>query len=112
MSDNEINNGKQYLSEEELRILEVGDLEAKVRRLEKKLLEKDSRLLQLDIELKQERLKNMSFRLLESDRVHKDKLTQHKLKVDSIKERYGIPEECRWGHDPISGEIVVDKKGD
>ena len=101
---------KLYLTEGELRLLEVGDLEAKLRMREKQLKERDMRILQLGIELQQEKLNTLNYSRLELDRLHKDKLKEHKNKVDQLREKYGVGPEDSWGHDPISGEIIIDRK--
>lgn len=106
----EIESDKVYLTEAEMRVLEVGDRDSKIRKLERRLLERQGQIVQLEIELRQEKLKNMGYKLMDLDRVDSDKSNSHKTRTDEIKSRYDIEEDARWGYDPESGEIVVQRK--
>jgi TolA-binding protein len=106
----ELEDDKLYLSADEMHLLEVGDLEAKLRRANKRIKEQQGQMLQLQIELLQEKLKVNSHSQLEHVRNDKELLSQHKSKIDAIREKYGVGPNDVWGHDPISGEIVIDRK--
>ncbi len=100
---------KQYLSEGDLRLLDVGDLEFRLRAQAMQMKKMQGTLLQLEVRLLQEKLKVNSYELLDLKVKDKEAAQLHKQRVDELKTKHNIPEEARWGYDPISGAIVVDE---
>ena len=106
----ELEDDKLYLTSDELHLLELGSVEEKSRKLRRQIDNQQSQILQLEIELRQEKLRTLSHQIRETDRKNDSARAMHKEKVTAMREKYGIGPDDMFGHDPISGEIIIDRK--
>lgn len=93
---------KQYLTTDELHMLALGDAQGQLRKAQDALERKQLEVLKLQQELATERYFAAKQRRDADQAAHRTKLAE-------LRNKYNIGESDRWGHDPISGELIIDR---
>lgn len=110
----EVSDGPQYLTQEEMHRFEIANLKLQLRKEQKKHLAVKRKDIHTTIEMLQEKInvQEKVSKLLDHDMVRLQQVTNEEVRAhrewfSSLKEKYGIDPDASFGHDPVSGEIVI-----
>lgn len=97
----------RYLGGREMFELELNSERELSRKLKERELQYQERILMLELEARQERLKTLAFRKADLKRRNDEERSRHKSYVSELKEKYEITTEG-FGYDPISGKLSTE----
>lgn len=95
----------QFLTEQEMHHLDSANYENQIRLMEIKILAEKRDKLKLQAELLSSKVLLLENDMLAKQNVHKNKVGNHKKWLAELRERYGIPEDAPFGHDPQTGQL-------
>ena len=95
----------QYLTAAEMHTLELGDAQAQLRSSREKEDQLKLQALKLQVELWQTKYQLAATEAVQRKQQHYEEQQKHKVKLQKIKQKYDLPADKPWGHDPVSGEI-------
>lgn len=98
---------KQYLTKEELDKFDIATTQRQLRKEQQKNLENQRRHLRTQMELLECKLLLLDHELLELSGKMKDEVEKHRKWFEALKEKYNVPQDSGFGHDPVTGEIVI-----
>ena len=98
----------KYLTIEEIKFLEIGQLKSEARRMNVAIMERDMALCSLRAELEREKATVIKHRLYIMKQEHLEAAEAHTLAFKALKEKYMVPEGANFGFNPESGEIKID----
>jgi len=96
-----------HLSDADLREMDKANYEHQLRKAEQRYMAERRDKLKLQSELLSSKVLLLEQDMLMKLNVHKNKVGNHKTFMAELRERYGIPEDGAFGHDPLSGELHI-----
>lgn len=97
----------QFLNTEDLRQLDVANLEYKLREQEIAKLRLQIELLRAQKETITSKVLLAEHELVTKSNTHKNKIGNHKKWMSELRERYSVGEKDSFAHDPISGKLHI-----
>jgi ribosomal protein S4 len=106
--------GPKYLSQGEINQFELANLKLAVRKEQRKYLEMKKKCiqetqakLQEQLEVQKCLMKMLENDLVQLEQVKNEEIRKHRDWFSSVKKKYDIPDGATFGHDPLSGEIII-----